>query len=188
MQYTPLPVSHWLHAFDLGKRKVAVASALVHSTGLSVLYFAQTIEHYDQGPWNADKVAEAVDQYLDQFVGAVPEVLVCEWPKKYDKKRTAHKDLDSLHAVGDAISRSRQRRWAKKFTPAAWKGNVPKHIYWSRAKRAISEPEMQGLLSWLKDQGRDETWLDSPAGHDTQDAIGICLFSLGRLRRGGVLP
>lgn len=190
MQYTPLPIGHWLHAFDLGKRKVGIASALVlpGEKRASLVHFVQTVEWYDQKPWSANAMAEKIGDYLDQFIGSVPEVLVCEWPKKYDKKRSAHKDLDSLHAVGDAIAKQRQRRWEKKYSPASWKGNVPKNIYWPRAKRALSESEMLALVDWLSLQGRDKTWLESPAAHDAQDALGICLFALGRLKRGGVLP
>lgn len=181
----PAP-THWLHALDLGKRKVAVATALADK-GVAHLCFADTIE-LETRNWTAEAMAEAVSVYIDSLGRAIPEALVCEWPVKYDLRRDTHSDIEDLQQVGAAISRLRGRRFAKQWTPGSWKGGVAKDVHWRRNQRALLPGELDLIQAWLRSRGRHTTWLQSEDAHDTQDAIGIALYALGRVRRGGLLP
>lgn len=194
LRYRPLPGMHWLHAVDLGKWKVGVASALVENPpggeASGRIYFAETVQLVGlrRGAWTADAMGARVDEYLDTFASGIPEVLVYEWPKKYDLKRVVHNDLDDLHAVGDAIAHLRQRRPAKKWRPGTWKGGAPKDVHWRRNHRALTLVELGSIDGWLQSRGRLPGWLQTEESHDTRDAISLALYALGRVQRGGLAP
>lgn len=190
LQYRAPTHMHWLHAFDLGKWKVGVASALVGTDGVGRIYFANTVEvpRSTRLAWTPESVALATSAYLDTFASDMPEVLVCEWPQKYAKFRVAHANLDELHAVGKAIAGARRARYAKKWTPGAWKGGAPKGVHWARNLAALTQVEQACLDDWLQSLGRPAGWLSTEESHDTRDAISLGLFALGRVRRGGLPP
>lgn len=185
MRYTPPPGHHVLHAVDLGKRKVGVASALVSPDGEGQVFSAGTVAFPHREDWAPDAMARRVDAWMGH--PQLPEVMVCEWPQKYDVKTLYHEDLDSLYAVGHRIARLRGR-WAKKWRPAQWKGNVPKAAHHERLRRVITPEEDRALRAALVSQGRSPHWFDSEDAHDMWDALGILLYALGRTRRGGRLP
>ena len=63
--------------------------------------------------------------------------------------------------------------WWRRVRPSQWKGSVPKPIHNKRVLGALTAREMALLPNALK--------------HDTIDAVGIGLWHVGRMGRGGRL-
>ena len=61
--------------------------------------------------------------------------------------------------------------------PSLWKGNVPKSVMHERQRRVLKPSE----LSLVNTVGR----MSGESFHNAMDALGIGLFALGRMRRGG---
>jgi hypothetical protein len=158
--------AHWLVSVDLGKVKVGVARWWVTPDDAQ-LAWADTLICSRPEPSN---VANAVVLAAMRDVALVTDIVwVCEWPKKYPTMRSTHKNIDELHAVGEALAyHDRVGPWTRKFSPHEWKGNVPKAAHHDRLREALGP-------------------LDIPASeHDTWDAVGIGAFALGLTRRGAV--
>lgn len=172
---------YYVHAVDLGKRRPGVASALVQG-GRSMVFSADTVELGGE-VWTPRTMAGQIDRHVG--ISTLPEVWVCEWPQKYPTKRKYHENLEELHAVGSALAQVRGFSWAKMWLPAQWKGNVPKRAHHRRAGAALREDEWALLEGSLVARRRPEGWLQSEAAHDARDALGILLFALGRVDRGG---
>ena len=164
-QYTLPPAAHHLIAIDLGKRKVGVAWGHVKG-GESRLLGATTVL-CNGGP---EAMASKVVTYLTALAGT-PHCWVCEWPKKYDRLRARHKNIEELHQVGYALAR--HRPWDGMYLPGGWKGNVPKRAHHARLRKALT-PEELATMPPLRE-------------HDAWDAAGIWLYAAGRTRRGGVV-
>jgi hypothetical protein len=90
---------------------------------------------------------------------------VTEVPQKYPKARKYHKDLDRLAAMVKATS-----PWHARFPPRVWKGGIAKPPHHRRIIEALSEAERE---------------VAKGATHDAMDAIGIGLYALGRVGKGG---
>lgn len=86
---------------------------------------------------------------------------------KYGKARAMHADLDAIEDFVRAIG----VRWEDAYRPQRWKGNVPKAIHHGRLRDVLDLAE-RGVFDC--------------AGEDGRDAIGIGLFALGRVGRGGM--
>lgn len=197
MTYRPPPGPHRLVAVDLGKKKVGVAVGMViPATKVCSLVAAWTVTLPERLPWSPEAMAERVNLEVDAVwaatvtVGAlkVPrqgkdrDVWVCEWPKKYPEKPKYHDDIDLLWRVGSAI----RGRWAKKYAPSAWKGNVPKAVHHPRIFAAVRDDELANIAQALYlAHGYDASWIMSDDAHDARDALGIWLFATGRTGRGG---
>lgn len=96
--------------------------------------------------------------------------LVIETPILYPTKRKQHKDVKDLLII---VKRMRSVMGkSNAIAPAAWKGQVPKKIHGMRIFNELAREEILAVAS-----------IDN---HNTIDAIGIGLWVLGRLGRGGV--
>lgn len=146
-------------AVDLGKWKCGVATA---EDGVVVQ--CETVKIPKTRTHNSRRMVEAVRSSVPGWAQAET---VCEWPQKYRFQRGKHKDLDDLHAVGGHLW------WHKRYSPHAWKGNVAKTAFARRLRRVLTEEEAR-VIPWQE--------------HDAVDALGILLFHLGRIKRGGLEP
>jgi Holliday junction resolvasome RuvABC endonuclease subunit len=104
-----------------------------------------------------------------------PDILVLEQPRIYPGvRREDPNDLIQLAGVLGAIA----AHWESvptivAYYPAAWKGQVPKKVMTNRILKHLATGELSRLVSvGAKD-------------HNTIDAIGLGLFHLGRMKRGG---
>jgi len=94
--------------------------------------------------------------------------LVIEKPVLYPTKRKQHKDVKNLLKVVELFLKV--AHMAKTVQPSVWKGQVPKKIHGPRIVAVLSNDEKKGID--LKN-------------HNTVDAIGLGLWALKRLARGG---
>lgn len=69
------------------------------------------------------------------------------------------------------------------YTPATWKGQVPKEVHHARILARLTSAELADLPPCRVSKG-------NPHGYDNNmlDAIGLGLFYLGRTLAGGVTP
>lgn len=102
--------------------------------------------------------------------------LLIERPEKYPYKGKTHKDIDTLLAIVDTLKEmAKDAAWVcRTFTPAQWKGQVPKNVHHARVMRQLTEAE-EAAVKWPADYLR----------HNVLDAIGLGLFGANRCRRGG---
>lgn len=98
-------------------------------------------------------------------------VWVREKMRKRAKFRVAHKDLAAIEGLMRTLARYGNFQWASELYPETWKAGVPKPQHHARLKEALFADE---LPIW------------EAAGPDGRDAIGIGLFYLGRVARGGL--
>jgi hypothetical protein len=146
-------------AIDLGKWKIGLAIFHVEG-GYGTLKRAATVTDHGGPECVAGTVADEAPSNA---------VWVVEWPQKYKDKRKYHENIDELLEVGKALAKRIQ--WNEKYPPRAWKANVPKPAHHSRVARELTAEEL-GLMPSRKE-------------HDAWDAVGIGLFAVGRLGRGG---
>lgn len=194
-KYRVHPDPHLLVAFDLGKWKVGSAVSLVDpAAGMTRLIGAEThvLPKKDNKEWDAKDMAAVVAEAIPlASTMMIPIIFVCEWPMKYKDKRSKHKDIETLHKVGYALETALDMRFAERYLPGQWKGNVPKPAHRRRIVRELTPSERTLLYAHLaaevfdKDATKARAWADSAAAHDMWDAIGINLFATGRTRRGG---
>jgi hypothetical protein len=100
--------------------------------------------------------------------------LVIERMVKHDDFGVAHETLDEVEAQVNRFIAEARKVWTVKvvrYTPNAWKAQVPKSVMASRIAVVLSPQEVAAY--------KDE-------GHDAVDAVGIALFHTLRLGRGGV--
>ena len=98
-----------------------------------------------------------------------------EW--RPDDRRSSAQDLIRVATVGAAIAGMLSPEpWF--VTPNEWKGQVPKEIMGSRVLHALVPAE--GLVFT-----RDSRGITPNAAHNIVDAIGIGLWAVGRIQRGG---
>jgi hypothetical protein len=168
-----------LVALDPGKYKIGVCVFRVAPEGVK-LRFAATIDTPFQVQFDprlsADRQEMAIRGAVYCTIGDVPLALVCEVPRKYDFAPAYHADIDALLSVL-RILRKRLGGAKGAYPPNRWKGNVPKEVH---HKRVISAAAAN-FPEWSPET------LET-LGHDGLDALGIGLFALGILNRGGTAP
>lgn len=128
------------------------------------------------------EVAGLIQGWAEQHFHASPDVLVIEWPQVYraGKSKGDPADLLPLVGVGMAVAGLLQPGEVKSPTPAEWIGQLPKSTTgdpWASARG-------QRIGSRLSDVERGRV----VPSHDAVDAVGIGLWSLGRLDRIRVFP
>lgn len=95
--------------------------------------------------------------------------VMVEIPVLYPDKRKQHRDVKNLLRVAENFKKRAKRGFG--IAPSAWKGQVPKNIHRHRILKALKPVEKQAIVT-----------IDN---HNTIDAVGIGLWVLGRLGRGG---
>lgn len=136
----------------------------------------------------ATRVFSWAQEYLDNL-----RTLVIEWPQIYVaiKSKGNPNDLLSVAGVGAALagmlSHATLRNGAGRClhvlspTPAEWAGQLPKS---TNSKLASQSPRARRILSRLDVDERSVATLK----HDALDAIGLGLYTLGRLSPQRILP
>lgn len=123
--------------------------------------------NYGQLVFADDLPNSQIRTFLNQITTAR---VVIETPVLYPKSRKVHKDVKRLLIIAQEFKNRVQNGEAVK--PSEWKGQVPKNIHKHRILKALTQLEMRSIIT--------------PDNHNTIDAIGIGLFALGRLGRGGI--
>jgi hypothetical protein len=102
--------------------------------------------------------------------------LVIEQPEKYPTKTLYHSDLANLDAVVHLMAEyASDMSWeTKKVKPATWKAQVPKKVHHHRISSELSQVELDSVF-----------WPPASACHNVFDAIGLGLYQVKRLGRGG---
>lgn len=124
--------------------------------------------------WDEDKKLIFADDLPNQEVFGLiekmnPKRLYVETPILYPTKRKVHADVKNLLSVARSFLNMVQVNFS--IAPSSWKGQVPKKIHAVRIVSVLGEDEIKAVKS-IKN-------------HNTIDAIGIGLFALRRLGRGG---
>lgn len=125
--------------------------------------------------WNEGELHHAWLHQCSDDLPTVVDTVVCERPQVYLKNLRAANDLVTLAlTAGELVGRIGAP--TTYILPATWKGQAPKPICHERIMSALTPEEI----------GR----IELPRAHkkqgDVLDAIGIGLFHLGRVGRGGV--
>jgi hypothetical protein len=163
----------YLVAVDSGARKAGVALFYWESdVKRATLVAAATIETPTDEALPAEVYAWVEDMTLDNESASFHWVV--ERPLKYNNRSRYHKDLDRLLKFIQDFP----VKWDAQLLPREWKGNVgstlrkTKDIYHRRMFRAMSQHELV---------------ITADEGPDALDAVGIGLYTLGRIGRGGTL-
>ena len=124
--------------------------------------------------WNEDKwllYAEDLknNEVFPIIAGVGGARVVIETPVLYPTKRKQHKDVSNLLEVVNRMKATAQN--VVGVSPSAWKGQVPTKIHGPRILKALKGFEVAAMT--------DEK------NHNTIDAVGLGLWVLGRLGRGG---
>jgi len=123
--------------------------------------------------WHVNALVFADDLKNDEVFRLIKAVgyarVVIETPVLYPTKRKQHKDVNDLLNVVKAMKGAAQT--VVGVSPSAWKGQVPKKIHGNRIFNELSREEILAVVSI--------------ENHNTIDAIGLGLWVLGRLGRGG---
>lgn len=164
-------------AVDPGKRKAGLAIA----QGNTLIFTDTVMVRRPQGPTRlAEKCALVIRGFVYPRIHTLR--IVQEIPRDYPGKQGRTVDLNALREMNDALweecrALTRRRRdepalshLLRRFRPSEWKGGVPKSVHHPRVRAALSVRE---ALLW-------------PDGHDARDAVGLLLFDLGRIGRGGM--
>lgn len=157
-----------------GKNRVIAVDPGVHNSGWSSF-----VEEPD-GSW---RMVEAgfipSGLWIDEPLKVWPYeqlTFIIEQPEKYPTKKIYHADLDSLNAVVAMLEQyAREHNWqVEKVKPAAWKGQVPKKVHHHRITNELNQVELDSI--W---------WPIDSLSHNVLDAIGLGLYQVKRLGRGG---
>lgn len=159
---TPIPRKvETVVSVDLGKRLCGVAAWTLGG----VLLRADTVEG-GPGPLSMATAVRFWALWGADGAVTVPGFVI-ELPQNYRDFRVAHRDLDTLRAVGSDLDPFAA------YTPHAWKGSVPKDVHRGRLLGALGPSERGGMEGW---------------DHNAWDAVGIGLYFFGRTDRGGTPP
>ena len=113
----------------------------------------------------ATGVVEAMPQKADRAV--------IETPQQYPNSPVPRESLEALSLVAGALSHNLPKSTAvERIYPRVWKGQVPKAVMLRRIRAHLSAEEISVV-----------TALDLPKSsvHNVWDAVGICLWAVGRL-------
>lgn len=156
-------------AIDPGLRHCGVA--LGEESPMRLLKRAELVlnpEQVERGPRAWVAMCRSVLQWAGPY--GTTHQLIIEVPRIYprsDQRKGDLNDLLELAGVVGAIA----TQWAsvKFYYPAQWKGQVPKKIMTERIRKQLRPVELENIISvGAKD-------------HNTLDAVGIFLHSVGRL-------
>jgi hypothetical protein len=101
------------------------------------------------------------------------DMLVCEMPRVYPGVRAEDpNDLLDLAGVLGAVVSSFPGI-VRMYFPSDWKGQVPKKTMTERIRGFVKPEEWRRIAD------------DGAKTHNTLDAVGLGLFHLGRMKRGG---
>jgi len=132
------------------------------------------------GPWSVELAAKSVFAVVEDALGFVPLNWTIEHPRVYpgQGRVASAENVEELEDLAKGLKGYLKPLGAKVVLarPATWKGQVPKEVHHRRVMRELSQAEQ--LLV--------EAWEDHPAHLDVLDAVGIELWALGRVGRGGV--
>jgi hypothetical protein len=159
--------ARYLVAVDPGKTRCGLAVFRDR-----VLIHASEPEKDDSGSMAQILVKRAEGAIADP---AQPVDWVSEVPQDYDGKSGRKDRLEDLREVVQTIILWRSdiaMRPVTLFRPQAWKGNVPKEAHHRRIVAALAPSEV-AIIERL------------PRTRDALDAVGLGLFRLRRLDRGG---
>jgi hypothetical protein len=117
--------------------------------------------------------ASAIVQWVRLRTGGAPTVWAREKMRKYPDRPRTHKDLDRIEKLMGRVAKLVDAQWRSNYTPRKWKANVPKHIHHKRIARFLLAEEV-------------DVW--KTCNPDSRDAVGIGLYALQRVGRGGRDP
>ena len=162
-------------AIDPGLRGCGVA-AFNHLVPDKRLVYATWVQNpivIGRGPHVWRPMADAVFKELKHLPAPYLSKVCVEMPKVYPgmPKTDINDLLDLAGVLGAIVSHPWALGVVEWFYPQDWKGQVPKATMNARVKERLTAEERQAIFSvGAKD-------------HNTLDAIGIGLHSLGRLER-----
>lgn len=155
------------------RRQVAIDPGKWHC-GVAVfddrlLVMANTI-HIPPGRWRVERLVDTIVEYLGPVM--CQESWIFETPQSYPGMHAREDDLESLRETIAGLNDLDRVTRRRSVRPGTWKGNVPKPIHHGRIYKALSTSELE----------RTPPMATSP---DTWDAIGLGLYALRRVGRGG---
>lgn len=92
----------------------------------------------------------------------------------YPERPATHHNLVAVEAWAEALAADFGVRWAGSWDAPTWKGPVPK------------APHHERLRTSLTQEGEQWVWDHAHTGEDGRDAVGIGLFALRRVAKGGL--
>jgi hypothetical protein len=135
--------------------------------------------------------AKPFEKALTSFATIPLSIIVIEVPQVYRGPKAQSTPNDLLvtsyragrlaqAALGDAIHRDRAE--IETVLPNAWKGTIPKPVHHKRVLSVLSSWELE-ILGIITPPNKNGKWQP-----DMLDAVGLGLWRLKRLGRGGVRP
>lgn len=166
-------MSYQLVAIDPGVKKCAIA---VFDDDQLTDAFYVTTSHHD--------VAEGACEMVDQMLARINDFdvrVVIERPQIYagSKAKGNPNDLLDLSFVAGTFNAVMDRACAA-YLPAEWKGQVPKDIHHKRLSEYFAENgSIEEMYAWKSINKLKKD-------HDLRDAVGLGLFHLGLVGKGGI--
>ncbi len=106
------------------------------------------------------------------------DVLATERPQQYPHAPTPRSSVQALEGVVGAVQAIAGTDDVHTYTPAMWKGQVPKGVMYGRIVQRLSETERGRAAKAVLSVD-----LKRSIHHNALDAVGVGLYHLGRLRR-----
>lgn len=161
----------YLVAIDPGVKKCAIA---VFGEGyLTNAFYVTTKQTH---------VAEGANEMVNKMLARVGHLLnirvVVERPKIYPTSHVDPNDINDLSFVAGTFYGLRRNSTA--YLPAEWKGQVPKPVHHKRLSEyfeAHGTVDEMGVWTNINKLKKD---------HDLRDAVGLGLFHLGIVGKGGI--
>lgn len=93
----------------------------------------------------------------------------------YPHLAARHANLDMVEDWADDVASALGITWSRAWDAPTWKGPLPKEAHHARVASVLRDTE-----KWV--------WTHPATSEDGRDAIGILLFSIGRILRNGITP